>query len=40
MSQNRELQDRHGVVSGLRTRGDVDDGEMAEYIAGKLKPDA
>lgn len=37
MSQNRETQDRHGVVSGLRTRGGVDDVEMAEYIAGKLE---
>jgi transcriptional regulator len=37
MSQNRETQDRHGVVAGLSTRGGVDDLEMAEYIAGELK---
>lgn len=37
MSQNREVQDRHGVVAGLGARADVDDLEMAEYIAGELK---
>jgi len=37
MSQNRELQDRHGVVAGLHTRDGVDDVEMAAYIAGELK---
>jgi transcriptional regulator len=37
MSQNRELQDRHGVVAGLHTRDSVDDEEMAAYIAGELK---
>lgn len=37
MSQNRETQDRHGVVAGLRTRGGCDDPEMAEYIAAELK---
>ncbi len=37
MSQNRELQDRHGVVAGLRTRGGSDDLEIAEYIAGELE---
>jgi transcriptional regulator len=37
MSQNRETQDRHGVVAGLRTRAGSDDLEMAEYIAGELK---
>ena len=37
MSQNREVQDRHGVVAGLHTRGGVDDLDMAEYIAGELK---
>jgi transcriptional regulator len=37
MSQNRETQDRHGVVAGLRTRGGVDDLEIADYIAGEPK---
>jgi transcriptional regulator len=37
MSQNREIQDRHGVVAGLRTRDGADDPEIAEYIAGELK---
>lgn len=40
MSQNRETQDRHGVVGGLRTRDGADDQEMAEYIAGELKREA
>ncbi len=37
MSQNREIQDRHGVVAGLTTRGGSDDLEMAEYIDRELK---
>jgi transcriptional regulator len=39
MSQNREIQDRHGVVAGLRQRGAGDDAEIAEYVAGELKRD-
>jgi predicted FMN-binding regulatory protein PaiB len=37
MSQNREVQDRHGVVAGLQTRGGADDTDMAEFIAAELK---
>ncbi len=37
MSQNRETQDRHGVVAGLTTRGGVEDLEMAAYVAEELK---
>ncbi len=37
MSQNREIQDRHGVVAGLTTRGGSDDLEMAEYVDRELK---
>ena len=33
MSQNREVQDRAGVVEGLKKRGDRDDREMAQFIA-------
>ena len=37
MSQNREVQDRHGVVAGLHTRAGANDLKMAEYIADELK---
>jgi transcriptional regulator len=38
MSQNREMQDRAGVVRGLGQRGGVDDLEMAELVARHVKP--
>jgi transcriptional regulator len=37
MSQNRELQDREGVVKGLGQRRRGDDLEIADYIA-QIKP--
>jgi transcriptional regulator len=38
MSQNREPQDRQGVVAGLRRRGGRDDLEIADYVARQLAP--
>jgi transcriptional regulator len=38
MSQNREPQDRDGVVKGLSLRGSSDDVEMADLVAQPLKP--
>jgi len=38
MSQNREMQDRAGVVGGLRTRRNGDDLEIADYVASQMKP--
>ena len=38
MSQNREIKDRNGVVSGLRKRGADDDTEMAEIVSRYIKP--
>ena len=38
MSQNREIRDRDGVVSGLRKRGTGDDLEMAEIVSRYIKP--
>jgi transcriptional regulator len=38
MSQNREMQDREGVVRGLRQRSQGDDLEIADYVAGQIKP--
>jgi transcriptional regulator len=38
MSQNREMQDREGVVKGLRRRSQGDDLEIADYVAGQIKP--
>jgi transcriptional regulator len=38
MSQNREPQDREGVVEGLNLRRSSDDAEMAELVARPLKP--
>jgi transcriptional regulator len=37
MSQNREPQDRDGVVKGLSLRGSSDDVEMADLVARQLK---
>jgi transcriptional regulator len=37
MSQNREMQDRGGVVKGLGERGAADDREIAEIIARDIK---
>jgi transcriptional regulator len=36
MNQNREMQDRVGVVHGLDARGRADDIEMAELVARSL----
>jgi len=36
MNQNRELQDRAGVVKGLGERGRADDLEMADFVARSL----
>jgi transcriptional regulator len=33
MSQNREIKDRDGVVTGLRKRGAGDDLKMAEIVS-------
>jgi transcriptional regulator len=38
MSQNREPQDRAGVVEGLRARAHGDDLEIAETVARKMAP--
>jgi transcriptional regulator len=38
MSQNRETQDRAGVVSGLSARHHGDDLEIADYVASQIKP--
>ena len=38
MSQNREIKDRDGVVTGLRKRGAGDDLEMAKIVSRHLKP--
>lgn len=38
MSQNREMQDRIGVVHGLEARSAGDDLETAEVVADKIKP--
>lgn len=38
MSQNREMQDRGGVMQGLRRRGQGDDAEIADYVASEIKP--
>jgi transcriptional regulator len=38
MSQNREMQDQHGVVKGLGSRTIGDDIEMAEIISRRLTP--
>jgi len=38
MSQNREMQDREGVVTGLRARGEGDDLAIADYVASQIKP--
>jgi predicted FMN-binding regulatory protein PaiB len=38
MSQNREMQDREGVVKGLRHRRQGDDLEIADYLAQQIKP--
>ena len=38
MSQNREIQDREGVVKGLGQRRRGDDLEIADYIAQQIKP--
>jgi transcriptional regulator len=38
MSQNRETQDRAGVVSGLSARRHGDDLEIADYVASQVKP--
>ncbi len=38
MSQNREAQDRAGVVSGLSERRHGDDLEIADYAANQIKP--
>jgi transcriptional regulator len=38
MSQNRETEDRAGVVSGLGGRHRGDDLEIADYVASQIKP--
>lgn len=38
MSQNREMQDRVGVVKGLGARRHGDDPEIADYVASQIKP--
>jgi transcriptional regulator len=38
MSQNREMQDREGVVKGLRARGQGDDLAIADYVDSQTKP--
>jgi transcriptional regulator len=38
MSQNREVQDRAGVVKGLNTRCAGDDLEMAQFISRQITP--
>ncbi len=39
MSQNREIDDRLGVVAGLADRGGADDAEIADYVARQIKLD-
>jgi transcriptional regulator len=39
MSQNRETQDRDGVVKGLGARGRADDTEMADLVFRDLVKD-
>jgi transcriptional regulator len=39
MSQNREAEDREGVVRGLNTRATADDLEMADLVARRTVPD-
>jgi transcriptional regulator len=38
MSQNREMQDREGVVQGLNQRDQGDDLEIADYVASQIPP--
>lgn len=38
MSQNRETQDREGVVSGLGGRGEGEDGEVAGLVGALMSP--
>jgi transcriptional regulator len=38
MNQNRELNDRAGVVKGLGDRGRADDWEMAEFVSRSIVP--
>jgi len=38
MSQNREMQDREGVVKGLRKRAEADDLDIADYVASQIEP--
>ncbi len=38
MSQNREAQDREGVMKGLKARRTGDDMEIADYVARQNKP--
>ena len=38
MSQNRETQDRLGVIDGLKARASGDDLEIAETVAAKMTP--
>src|SRR5882724_10875580 len=38
MSQNREMNDRQGVVKGLEQRGEGDDREIAELVSRHIKP--
>jgi transcriptional regulator len=38
MSQNREMQDRQGVVKGLGARAQGDDLEIADYVARQIEP--
>jgi transcriptional regulator len=40
MSQNREAEDRDGVVRGLRSRGDGDDLRVADAVSAALDPRA
>jgi transcriptional regulator len=37
MSQNRELPDRDGVVSGLQARGSQEDAKVADLVAGEAE---
>jgi transcriptional regulator len=39
MSQNRAITDREGVMAGLRARAAGDDLEIADIVAGQLKPE-
>jgi transcriptional regulator len=40
MSQNREMQDRIGVIDGLKARASGDDLEIAEAVTRKMAPSA